>query len=162
MYSASCKNYGVSSTNADHIGCASPELTPYVIAAVAGYARGGGCEIAMQCDIIIAADTAKFGQPEIHIGVIPGCGGTQRLAHAVGKAKIMDMILTGRMMDANDADNIGLVARVVPAAQLMDEAMKAAETIASMSLPSVISAKRAVNDAFDKPLTEGLQFELEL
>ena len=107
-----------------------------MIAAVAGFALGGGCELAMLCDIIIAADNAKFGQPEIKLGVIPGIGGTQRLTRAVGKAKAMDLILTGRMMDAAEAERAGLVARVVPAASLMDEAMKVAETIAAMSLPS--------------------------
>ena len=111
-----------------------------VIAAVAGFALGGGCEMAMQCDLIIAADTAKFGQPEIKLGVIPGIGGTQRLTRAVGKAKAMDLILTGRMMDAAEAERAGLVARVVPAANLMEEAMKAAETIAAMSLPSLMVA----------------------
>ena len=119
-----------------------------VIAAVAGYALGGGCELAMQCDLIIAADNAKFGQPEIKLGVIPGIGGTQRLARAVGKAKAMDLILTGRMMDAAEAERAGLVARVVPLANLMDEAVKAAETIAAMSLPSVMLAKESVNRAF--------------
>ncbi|HEX5210525.1 MAG TPA: enoyl-CoA hydratase [Pseudolabrys sp.] len=129
------------------------------VAAVAGFALGGGCEYAMQCDVIIAADNAKFGQPEIKLGVIPGYGGTQRLTRAVGKAKAMDMILTGRMMDAAEAERAGLVARVVPAANLMDEAMKVAETIASMSLPSVISAKEAVNRAFEASLQEGVLFE---
>jgi enoyl-CoA hydratase len=129
------------------------------VAAVAGFALGGGCEYAMQCDVIIAADNAKFGQPEIKIGVIPGYGGTQRLTHAVGKAKAMEMILTGRMMDAAEAERAGLVARVVPLASLMDEAMKVAETIASMSLPSVISAKEAVNRAFEVSLAEGVLFE---
>jgi enoyl-CoA hydratase len=130
-----------------------------VIAAVAGFALGGGCEIAMQCDIIIAADNAKFGQPEIKLGVIPGMGGTQRLTRAVGKAKAMDLILTGRMMDAAEAERSGLVARVVPAAQLMDEAMKVAESIASMSLPSVLAAKEAINRAFETSLAEGVRFE---
>ena len=130
-----------------------------VVAAVAGFALGGGCEFAMQCDLIIAADNARFGQPEIKLGVIPGYGGTQRLTRAVGKAKAMDMILTGRMMDAAEAERSGLVARVVPLASLMDEAMKAAETIASMSLPSVLSAKEAVNRAFEVSLTEGVLFE---
>ena len=130
-----------------------------VVAAVAGFALGGGCEFAMQADVIIAADNAKFGQPEIKLGVIPGYGGTQRLTHAVGKAKAMDMILTGRMMDAAEAERAGLVARVVPLASLMDEAMKTAETIASMSLPSVLSAKEAVNRAFETSLTEGVLFE---
>jgi enoyl-CoA hydratase len=129
------------------------------VAAVAGFALGGGCEYAMQCDVIIAADTAKFGQPEIKIGVIPGYGGTQRLTRAVGKAKAMEMILTGRMMDAAEAERAGLVARVVPLASLMDEAMKVAETIASMSLPSVMSAKEAVNRAFEVSLAEGVLFE---
>src|SRR6185437_1463912 len=130
-----------------------------IVAAVAGFALGGGCELAMQCDVVIAADTAKFGQPEIKLGVIPGIGGTQRLAHAVGKAKAMDMILTGRMMDAAEAERSGLVARVVPAASLMDEAMKVAETIANMSLPSVLSGKEAVNRAFESSLAEGVRFE---
>jgi enoyl-CoA hydratase len=130
-----------------------------VIAAVAGFALGGGCELAMHCDMIIAADNAKFGQPEIKLGVIPGIGGTQRLTRAVGKAKAMDMCLTGRMMDAAEAERSGLVARVVPLASLMDEAMKAAETIASMSLPSVMLAKEAVNRAFETTLAEGVRFE---
>jgi enoyl-CoA hydratase len=130
-----------------------------VIAAVAGFALGGGCEMAMQCDLIIAADNAKFGQPEIKLGVIPGIGGTQRLTRAVGKAKAMDLILTGRMMDAAEAEHAGLVARVVPAASLMEEAMKVAETIAAMSLPSVMVAKEAVNRAFETSLAEGVRFE---
>jgi enoyl-CoA hydratase len=113
----------------------------------------------MQSDIVIAADNAKFGQPEIKLGVIPGIGGTQRLAHAVGKAKAMDMILTGRMMDAAEAEKSGLVARVVPAASLMDEAMKVADVIANMSLPSVLAAKESVNAAFESPLAEGMRFE---
>jgi enoyl-CoA hydratase len=129
------------------------------VAAVAGFALGGGCEYAMQCDVIIAADNAKFGQPEIKLGVIPGYGGTQRLTRAVGKAKAMEMILTGRMMDAAEAERAGLVARVVPLANLMDEAMKVAETIASMSLPSVMTAKEAVNRAFEGSLAEGVVFE---
>ncbi len=129
------------------------------VAAVAGFALGGGCEYAMQCDVIIAADNAKFGQPEIKIGVIPGYGGTQRLTQAIGKAKAMDMILTGRMMDAAEAERAGLVARVVPLASLMDEAMKVAETIASMSLPSAMSAKEAVNRAYEVSLAEGVLFE---
>jgi enoyl-CoA hydratase len=130
-----------------------------IIAAVAGFALGGGCELAMQCDLIIAADTAKFGQPEITLGVIPGIGGSQRLAHAVGKAKAMDMILTGRRMDAAEAERSGLVARVVPAASLMDEAMTVAETIAAMSLPAVIAAKEVVNRAFETSLAEGIRYE---
>jgi enoyl-CoA hydratase len=130
-----------------------------VIAAVAGFALGGGCELAMHCDFIIAADNAKFGQPEIKLGVIPGIGGTQRLTRAVGKAKSMDMCLTGRMMDAAEAERSGLVARVVPLAVLMDEALKAAETIAAMSLPAVMIAKEAVNRAFETTLAEGIRFE---
>jgi enoyl-CoA hydratase len=133
-----------------------------IVAAVAGFALGGGCELAMQCDIIIAADTAKFGQPEIRLGVIPGIGGTQRMTRAVGKAKAMDLILTGRMMDAAEAERAGLVARLVPAASLIDEAMKIAETIAAMSLPAVIAAKEAVNRAFETPLAEGIRFERRL
>jgi enoyl-CoA hydratase len=130
-----------------------------IVAAVAGFALGGGCELAMQCDIVIAADTAKFGQPEIKLGVIPGIGGTQRLAHAVGKAKAMDLILTGRMMDAAEAEKSGLVARLVPPEKLMDEAMKVAEAIANMSLPSVLAGKEAVNRAFEGGLSEGMAFE---
>ncbi len=130
-----------------------------VVAAVAGYALGGGCELAMLCDMIIAADNAKFGQPEIKLGVIPGIGGTQRLTRAVGKSKAMDMILTGRMMDAAEAERSGLVARVVPLAILMDEAFKVAETIAAMSLPSVMAAKEAINRAYEVTLAEGVLFE---
>ena len=130
-----------------------------VVAAVAGFALGGGCELAMQCDLIIAADTAKFGQPEIKLGVIPGIAGTQRLPRAVGKAKAMDLILTGRMMEAAEAERAGLVARVVPAAALMEEALRVAQTIASMSLPALIAAKEAVNRAFESPLAEGARFE---
>ena len=130
-----------------------------VIAAVAGFALGGGCELAMQCDFIIAADNAKFGQPEIKLGIIPGIGGTQRLTHAVGKAKAMDLVLTGRMMDAGEAERAGLVARVVPLQNLLDEALKVAATIASMSLPSVLAAKEAVNRAFQASLAEGIRFE---
>jgi enoyl-CoA hydratase len=130
-----------------------------VIAAVAGFALGGGCELAMMCDIIIAADNAKFGQPEIKLGVIPGIGGTQRLTRAVGKSKAMEMNLTGRMMDAGEAERANLVARVVPLASLMDEAMKTAEAIASMSLPSVLLAKEAINRSFEVPLAEGIRFE---
>jgi enoyl-CoA hydratase len=130
-----------------------------VVAAVAGFALGGGCELAMHCDIIIAADNAKFGQPEIKLGVIPGIGGTQRLAHAVGKAKAMDLCLTGRMMDAAEAERAGLVSRIVPLASLMDEALKTAETIASMSLPALMLAKEAVNRAFETTLAEGIRFE---
>jgi enoyl-CoA hydratase len=130
-----------------------------VIAAVAGFALGGGCELAMMCDFIIAADNAKFGQPEIKLGIIPGIGGTQRLARAVGKAKAMDLILTGRMMDAAEAERSGLVARVVPAARLMEEAIKVAETIAAMSQPSLLAAKEAVNRSFETSLAEGVRFE---
>ena len=130
-----------------------------VIAAVAGFALGGGCELAMQCDILIAADNAKFGQPEVKLGVIPGIGGTQRFTRAVGKAKAMDIMLTGRMMDVNEAERAGLVARIVPLANLLDEAIKTAETIASMSLPSVLAAKEAVNVAFETSLAEGVRFE---
>ena len=130
-----------------------------VIAAVAGFALGGGCELVMQCDIVIAADTAKFGQPEIKLGIIPGIGGTQRLPRAVGKAKAMDLILTGRMLDAAEAERAGLVSRVVPAASLMEEAMKLAETVAAMSLPALMAAKEAVNRVFETPLAEGIRFE---
>jgi len=130
-----------------------------VVAAVAGFALGGGCELAMMCDFIIAADNAKFGQPEIKLGIIPGIGGTQRLARAVGKAKAMDLILTGRMMDAAEAERSGLVARVVPAASLMQEAIKVAETIAALSQPSLIAAKEAVNRSFETSLAEGVRFE---
>lgn len=130
-----------------------------VIAAVAGYALGGGLELAMMCDIILAADTARFGQPEITIGTIPGIGGTQRLTRAVGKAKAMEMCLTGRQMDAAEAERSGLVARVVPAADLVAEAIKTAETIAALSRPIVALAKESVNRAFETTLAEGLRFE---
>ncbi len=130
-----------------------------VIAAVAGYALGGGCELAMMCDIIIAADTAKFGQPEITIGTMPGMGGTQRLPRAVGKAKAMDWCLTGRMVDAAEAERSGLVARVVPADELFDEALAVAAKIASFSLPVVMKVKEAVNRAYESSLAEGLLFE---
>jgi len=133
-----------------------------VIAAVAGFALGGGCEVAMMCDFIIAADNAKFGQPEIKIGVIPGAGGTQRLPRAVGKAKAMDMVLTGRMMDAAEAERAGLVSRVVPADRLMDETLAAATAICAMSLPSVMMAKESVNRAFEVPLAEGIGHERRL
>ena len=129
------------------------------IAAVAGYALGGGCELAMMCDLIIAADNAKFGQPEIKLGVIPGIGGTQRLTRAVGKAKAMDLCLTGRMMDAAEAERAGLVARVVPLAELMDTALAAADTIAQMSRTAVMLAKESINRAFELPLAEGIRFE---
>jgi enoyl-CoA hydratase len=130
-----------------------------VIAAVAGFALGGGCEMAMQCDLIIAADNAKFGQPEIKLGVIPGIGGTQRLTRAIGKAKSMEMTLTGRMMDAVEAERSGLVARVVPLASLMEETMKTATAIASMPLQALMVAKEAVNRAFETSLAEGVLFE---
>ena len=130
-----------------------------VIAAVAGFALGGGCELAMMCDIIIAADNAKFGQPEINLGVIAGIGGTQRLTRAVGKSKSMEMNLTGRMMDAQEAERANLVSKVVPVAELMNEAMKMAEAIASKSLPSVLLAKEAVNRSYEVPLSEGIRFE---
>ena len=130
-----------------------------VIAAVAGFALGGGCELAMMCDFIIAGDTAKFGQPEIKIGTIPGAGGTQRLPRAVGKAKAMDLVLSGRMMDAAEAERAGLVSRVVPGAKLLEEALAAAGQIAGFSLPSVMAAKEAINRAFETPLTEGILFE---
>ena len=133
-----------------------------VIAAVAGFALGGGCELAMMCDIIIAADTAKFGQPEITLGTIPGIGGTQRLTRAIGKSKAMDLCLTGRMMDAAEAERSGLVSRVVPADKLMDEALAAAEKIASMSRPAAEMAKQAINRAFETPLSEGLSVERNL
>ena len=130
-----------------------------VIAAVAGFALGGGCEMAMMCDMIFAADTAKFGQPEIKLGTLPGAGGTQRLPRAVGKAKAMDLCLTARMMDAVEAEKAGLVARVIPAEQLMEETLKAAATIASYSLPVVMMIKESVNRAFESSLNEGLLFE---
>ncbi|MFM2044278.1 MAG: hypothetical protein RLY86_2854 [Pseudomonadota bacterium] len=129
------------------------------IAAVAGYALGGGCELAMMADMIIAADTAKFGQPEITIGTIPGAGGTQRLVRAIGKAKAMEMCLTGRMMDAAEAERSGLVAKVVPAADLMEEVMKVAERIADMSRPVAMMVKECVNRAYESSLMEGLLFE---
>jgi enoyl-CoA hydratase len=133
-----------------------------VIAAVAGFALGGGCELAMMCDLIIAADTAKFGQPEINLGIIPGAGGTQRLTRAIGKSKAMDMILTGRMMDAAEAERSNLVCRVVPAAELVAEALKMGEKIASLSAPSVAMAKEAVNVAYETTLREGVRFERRL
>jgi enoyl-CoA hydratase len=133
-----------------------------VIAAVAGYALGGGCEIALSCDIVVAAETAKVGQPEIKIGAIPGAGGTQRLPRAVGKAKAMDMILTGRMMDAREAERAGLVSRVVPADKLLDEALAVASAICEFSGPSVMMAKEAVNRAYETPLAEGILFERRL
>jgi enoyl-CoA hydratase len=133
-----------------------------VIAAVAGFALGGGCELAMMCDIVIAADTARFGQPEIKLGIIPGGGGTQRLPRAISKAKAMDLCLTARMMDAAEAERAGLVSRVVPADRLLDEAIGAAATIAEYSLPSVMMAKEAINRAYESTLTEGVLFERRL
>lgn len=133
-----------------------------IIAAVAGYALGGGCELAMMCDFIIAADTAKFGQPEIKLGTIPGAGGTQRLPRAVSKAKAMDMCLTARFMDAIEAERAGLVSRVVAADRLMDEALEAATVIASMSLPSVMMIKESVNRAYESSLSDGVHFERRL
>ncbi len=130
-----------------------------VIAAVSGYALGGGCELAMMCDFIIAADNARFGQPEINLGVIPGAGGTQRLTRAIGKSKAMELCLTGRMMDAEEAERAGLVAYIVPAAELLDKAIETAESIASRSLPSVMMCKESVNRAFETTLAEGLLFE---
>ena len=133
-----------------------------VIAAVSGFALGGGCELAMMCDFIIAADNAKFGQPEIKLGIIPGAGGTQRLPRAVGKAKAMDMALTGRMMNAEEAERAGLVSRVIPDAQLMDEVLGIALTICNFSMPSVMAAKEAVNQSFEGSLSEGVHFERRL
>jgi enoyl-CoA hydratase len=133
-----------------------------VIAAVAGYALGGGCELAMQCDFIIAADNAQFGQPEIKIGTLPGAGGTQRLTRVVGKSKAMEMTLTGRNMGAEEAERAGLVARFVPLSSLIDEAIRTATTIASMSRPAVIAAKEAVNAAYESTLAEGLRLERRL
>jgi enoyl-CoA hydratase len=130
-----------------------------VIAAVAGYALGGGCELAMMCDIILAADTAQFGQPEVRLGVLPGAGGTQRLPRAVSKAKAMDMCLSARTMDAAEAERAGLVSRVVPAARLLDEALATAERIAGYSLPAVMMIKECINRAYESPLAEGLLFE---
>lgn len=133
-----------------------------IIAAVAGYALGGGCELAMMCDFIIAADNARFGQPEITLGVMPGMGGSQRLTRFVGKSKAMDMCLTGRMMDAAEAERSGLVSRVVPVAELLNEAISAAEKIAGMSLPAIMMNKEAVNRAYETTLSEGLRFEHRL
>jgi enoyl-CoA hydratase len=133
-----------------------------VVAAVSGYALGGGCELVMMCDIVIAAETARFGQPEIKLGIIPGAGGTQRLPRAVGKAKAMDLILSARMMDAREAESAGLVSRVVAAENVVDEAIAAANAIASFSLPAVMMAKEAVNRAYEAPLAEGLLFERRL
>ena len=133
-----------------------------ILAAVAGYALGGGCEMAMMCDFILAADTAKFGQPEITLGAMPGAGGTQRLTRLVGKAKAMEMCLTGRMMDAEEAERAGLVSRLVPVADLMDEAVKVADRIASMSRPVTMMVKESVNRAYETTLAEGVRFERRL
>ncbi len=154
------KNF-VEMLTSDHFGPFNAIATARIpiIAAVSGFALGGGCELAMLCDFVIAADTAKFGQPEIKLGVIPGLGGTQRLTRAVGKAKAMDLVLTGRMMDAAEAESAGLVARVVPADKLLETALEAAEAIASYSKPSVQVAKEAVSRAFETTLAEGLHYE---
>jgi len=142
----------------DRVGrCRKP-----VVAAVAGFALGGGCELAMMCDIIIAADTAKFGQPEIKLGVMPGSGGTQRLIRQVGKSKAMEMCLTGRMINAEEAERANLVSRVVPAAQLLEEALKVAHTIALMSLPIAMMTKESINRAYETSLAEGIRFERRL
>ena len=133
-----------------------------IVAAVAGYALGGGCELAMMCDFIIAADNAKFGQPEITLGVMPGMGGSQRLTRFVGKSKAMDMCLTGRMMDAEEAERSGLVSRVVPLGELLEETLKAATKIADFSLPAVMMTKEAVNRSYETTLAEGLRFERRL
>src|SRR5918997_5377322 len=133
-----------------------------VVAAVGGFALGGGCEMAMMCDIVIAAENARFGQPEINLGTIPGAGGTQRLPRFIGKSKAMDLCLTGRMMDAAEAERCGLVSRIVPAADLVTEAVKAAERIASFSLPAVMMTKESVNRAVETTLSEGIRFERRL
>ncbi len=133
-----------------------------IVAAVAGYALGGGCELAMMCDIVIAADNAQFGQPEIKLGVMPGLGGTQRLTRFVGKAKAMGLCLTGRMMDVQEAERAGLVSRIVPAARLLEEAIKAAETVAGMSLPIAMMTKETVNQAYETTLSAGIRFERRL
>ncbi|MCG7494027.1 enoyl-CoA hydratase [Thalassobius sp. Cn5-15] len=149
----------------DLFGAECAEITNVrkpVIAAVSGYALGGGCELAMMCDFIICSDTAKFGQPEVNLGVMAGIGGTQRLTHAIGKAKAMDMNLTGRFMDAEEAERAGLVSRVVPAKKLMDEAMSAAGKIAEKGMVSLMAIKEAVNQSFEMPLDQGLLFERRL
>ena len=145
----------------DHFGAWArfADVRTPVIAAVSGYALGGGCELAMMCDIILAADTARFGQPEVNLGVIPGMGGTQRLIRAVGYYKAAELVLTGRMMDAAEAERAGLVSRVVPASDLLDDAQRTAETIASKSLPSVFAAKAALDAALETSLAEGLRLE---
>jgi len=133
-----------------------------VIAAVAGFALGGGCELAMMCDFIIAADSAKFGQPEITLGVLPGAGGSQRLTRLVGKSKAMEMCLTGRMMDADEAERAGLVSRIVPADELLEETMKTAAKIAAMSRPAAMMVKESINRAYETTLAEGVRFERRL
>jgi len=133
-----------------------------IVAAVSGYALGGGCELVMMCDIVIAADTAQFGQPEIKLGVMPGIGGTQRLPRYIGKAKAMDLCLTGRMMKADEAERAGLVSRIVPAAKLLEEAMQTAETVATMSLPILMMTKECVNQAYETTLSAGVRFERRL
>ena len=133
-----------------------------VVAAVAGFALGGGCEVAMMCDIVIAADNARFGQPEINLGTMPGAGGTQRLPRFIGKAKAMDLCLTGRMMDAAEAERLGLVSRIVPPDKLMEEALAVADKVASMSRPIAMMVKEAVNRAFETTLAEGVRFERRL
>lgn len=143
------------STNWDRV----PRFRKPMIAAVAGYALGGGCELAMMCDFILAADNAQFGQPEVKLGVLPGSGGTQRLPRAIGKAKAMELCLTGRFMDAAEAEHAGLVARIVPAAKLLDEAIASAEKIASYSLPVTMMIKELINSAYESGLQEGLLFE---
>jgi enoyl-CoA hydratase len=145
-----------------HLWDSMPQVRKPIVAAVSGYALGGGCELAMLCDFIIASETAKFGQPEIKIGVMPAMGGSQRLTLAVGKAKAMDMCLTGRMMDAQEAERAGLVSRIVPVERLLDEALEAATAIANMSLPVARLNKEAVNAAFETPLTQGLRYERRL
>lgn len=150
-----------SNLTADDFGAVERCRKP-IIAAVAGYALGGGCELAMACDFIIAADTAKFGQPEINLGVIAGLGGTQRLTKFVGKAKSMEMHLTGRFMDAEEAERAGLVSRVVPAKKLMEEAMMAANKIAEKSMVAAMAAKEAVNRSYDMTLTDGILYEKRL
>ena len=140
-------------------GCELAMMCDFIIAAVSGYALGGGCELAMMCDFIIASESAKFGQPEVNLGVMAGIGGTQRLARFVGKSKAMDMNLTGRFMDAEEAERCGLVSRVVPTKKLMEEAMGAANKIASKSMISVMAIKESVNQAFEVPLRDGLLFE---
>jgi enoyl-CoA hydratase len=132
------------------------------IAAVSGFALGGGCELAMMCDFILAADNAKFGQPEINLGILPGAGGTQRLTRFIGKSKAMEMVLTGRMMDAQEAERSGLVSRVVPLAELRDEALKVAEKISQMSMPIAMMAKESVNRSYESTLAEGIRFERRL